>query len=117
MLTVRTKTNEETVLAGHVTTVMKSTVVIRRAPGSRIVDSGTALYYRKNASGPVREVGLITDLFGSVSEPMYTMELHEEFIEDSMKTNSPVYYSLEDPRTRFITVECDDEGRFKVIQS
>ncbi|OXU31173.1 hypothetical protein TSAR_006485 [Trichomalopsis sarcophagae] len=122
-LEVSQKTQPDKCLAGYVKAVIlpSGTAVVQLASGSRILDVGTAIFLRNhNKEGTCKkydEIGVVSDIFGSVLEPMYSLQLKERVIGESLKMDAEVFYSLhEHPSTKYISVVLDAANRYTVVQ-
>ncbi|XP_003426971.1 uncharacterized protein LOC100680265 [Nasonia vitripennis] len=121
-LEVSQKTQPDKCLAGYVKAVIlpSGTAVVQLASGSRILDVGTAIFLRNhNKEGSYKkydEIGVVSDIFGSVLEPMYSLQLKERVIGESLKMDAEVFYSHEHPSTKYISVVLDAANRYTVVQ-
>lgn len=118
--------NDPERLAGYIRAVMppSDAVIIQRAPGSPILDVDTAIFVQCNDDADdkqagckqYRKIGLISDIFGSVLEPMYSLQLTQGVTCESLRTDAEVFYLHEHSSTRYIKVLRDDQNRYSVIQ-
>lgn len=117
------KTQPHTGLAGYIKAVIPptGTVVVQLASGSRILDVGTAIFLRNDISQggsckKYHEIGFVSDIFGSVLEPMYSLQMKQTVTGESLKMDAEVFYLHEHPSTRYISVVRDAENRYTVMQ-
>ncbi|XP_058790013.1 uncharacterized protein LOC131663561 [Phymastichus coffea] len=106
-------------VAGYIKAVipLSRTLVIQHAPGSKILDIGTAIFTRKSNAQNYEEIGLISDIFGSINNPMYAVLLKRKAESDFFKLDSKVFYLYGHPNTRFVSVQCDGNNRYTVMYS
>lgn len=113
--------SETEYLAGYIKAIIppSKTLVIQHATGSKILNVGTAIFTRKfdDKMNSYEEIGLVADIFGSVNEPMYALQLKREVASEFLRLDSEVFYLQAHPTTRFISVECDENDKYTVMYS
>lgn len=107
-------------LAGHVKAVIQPTeqAVVQLAAGSRILDVGTVMFARaEEENGRRREIGFILEIFGSVSEPMYALQMRKGLGGDSLRLDSEVFYCRDHASTRYVNVTRQADNSYSVMEN
>ncbi|KAJ8673593.1 hypothetical protein QAD02_004855 [Eretmocerus hayati] len=119
-------------VAGQMRSVIPSTNILVvqtiNSPAilEELLDNGTPMFERcvRYTYGSVvtggpreqwyRQIGIIDDLFGSVSEPMYALRLEPGIKPDSLLMGSNVFFMPRNAETKFIRLRMESSGSYSV---
>ena len=108
-------------LAGQIESIIPTirTVVIKRSGESELLNIGTTIFISQKSStdgeSVFYEIGTISDIFGCIEEPMYSLELNEDAIMNNLLTvGSKVFYLPNHASTGFVYVQHHNNDRYAV---